>query len=663
MTGRHFSIGLILGVALLSPLAHAAPAKVRVFILSGQSNMAGLNPDLSFTPAVKAAFADDEVIVVKHAQGGQPIRRWHKDWKPPEGAKAPAAYKAGDLYDALMAKVNAAIAGKSVDSVAMVWMQGERDAKEGYSAVYAEAMAGLIKQFRDDLKRPDMVVVIGRLSDNQKGNAHWDAVRAAQEQVARDDARAAWVDTDDLNGPKDDLHYTADGYKELGSRFAAKAVELLKKQAAGPKAEHPAKVGSEAERDANLFVVADEGNEAAANWPRWRGPGDDGGTAHGSYVDRWDANTNVLWKTPLPGKGCSTPIVWNERIYVTAPIEGRDALLAFDFDGKSLWQSQVGPERPGKHRNGSGSNPSPVTDGTAVFVHFKSGNLAAIELDGKVRWKHNLTERYGKDTLYWDYGSSPVLTERDVVVTMMHNGNSYLAAFDKKSGELRWKVDRNYQTPVEGDHSYATPIVYREGQREALLVWGAQHLTSHDARDGSLIWSCGDFNPKETKNWVAVASAVIVGDMAVVPYGRGSRLHGIRLGGAGDVTASHRKWLREDTGTFVPSPCVYKGQVYLVRDRGEVECIDPATGKTAWTGAMPKGSAAYYSSPSAADGKLYAAREDGVVFVAQIEGGFKVLSENDMGERVIAAPVPVANRLLIRGEKHLFCIGKPARGL
>jgi len=397
--------------------------------------------------------------------------------------------------------------------------------------------------------------------------------------------------------------------------------------------------------------------EPDSNWPRWRGPRDNGSNESGSYPSKWDATTNVLWSAPLPGKGCSTPIVWNERIYLTAPSDGQDTLLAFDWSGKPLWQTPIGPERPGKNRNGSGSNPSPVTDGTAIFTYFKSGNLAVFEMDGKVRWKTNLLERFGKDTLYWDCGTSPVLTERDVIATLMHHGESYVAAFDQITGDMRWKVARNFVTPTEGDHSYATPIAIRHGGKEALLVWGGQHLTAHDAATGATLWSCGEFNPDSKNNWVAVASPVIAGDIAVVPYGRGSRLHGIRLGGTGDVTATHRAWLREDTGSFVPTPIEYKGRIYLVRDRGQVECINPADGKTLWSGDLPKGSASYYASPAAADGKLFAAREDGTVFVAKIEGAFEVLSENKMGEPVIASPVPVAGRLLIRGEKHLFCIG------
>ena len=395
------------------------------------------------------------------------------------------------------------------------------------------------------------------------------------------------------------------------------------------------------------------------DWPRWRGPQDNGSIDGGHYPVKWDAD-HVLWKAPLPGKGCSTPIVWNRRIYVTAPSDGQDALLAFDWSGKRLWKTEFGKEHPGKHRNGSGSNPSPTTDGKGVFVYFKSGTLSAVELDGAIRWQTNLVERYGRDTLFWDHGTSPVLTNDSVVMARMHNGGSWLAAFDKTTGDLRWKVARNYQTPTEGDHGYSTPLVIDHQRKESLLVWGAQHLTLHDAADGKILWSCGNFNPGAKAMWPVIASPVIAGDVAVISHGRNDRgdprLHAVKLGGQGDVTATHRKWDRTDTGTFVPTPTEYKGRLYLLRDQGQIECIDPATGKTEWRNALPRNRAKYYASPLVAGGNLYAIREDGVVFVAKVEEEFELLSENDMHERIIASPVPATNRLFIRGERHLFCI-------
>jgi len=414
------------------------------------------------------------------------------------------------------------------------------------------------------------------------------------------------------------------------------------------------------------FIFAAISVPAQADWPSWRGPDDSGSIGEGNYPSEVSAET-LRWKTPLPGKGCSTPIVVDETIYLTAPQDGNDALLAIDWKGDVKWTTAFGPEVKGKHRNGSGSNASPVSDGDAVFVYFKSGTFSAVEPDGKVRWQTNIVERFGKDTLFWDHGTSPVLTDRHAVITRMHKGESWLAAFDKESGEMAWKVARNYETPVECDHGYTSPLVVQHDGKQALLVWGAEHVTVHDAADGKVLWSCGGFNPDGNKLWPAIAMPVIVDDMAVIAYGRNDRklplLFGVRLDGTDDVTATNHVWQRDDISTFVPSPVAYQGRVYLVRDRGEVECIDPATGKTIWSDVLPKGRSSYYASPMIANGYLYAPREDGTLFIASVKDDkFKLLSENEFDEPVIGSPVPEQGRVFIRGEKHLYCLQVPRKG-
>ena len=398
---------------------------------------------------------------------------------------------------------------------------------------------------------------------------------------------------------------------------------------------------------------------ASGSWPSWRGPGSAGSVTTGAYASGWGDGKNILWKTPLPGKGCSTPVVWGESIFITVPIEGEDGIMAFDWKGKVRWQSRMGKSRGGKHRNGSGANPSPITDGKYIFAYYRSGNFAGLDIGGKVLWKTNLQERFGADTLYWDIGTSPVVTESHAVIAVIQERGSFLAAFDKKSGEIAWKVARNYECPTEGDHSYTTPIVVRHEGKEAILVWGAERLTLHSAADGKIIWSCAGFNPEQRGNWVTVASPVISNGVVVVPYGRGERLTGVKLGGKGDVTGTHRLWTVKGNGTFVPTPAASGGEVYILRDKGQVICLDSKTGKTKWSGRMPKHRAKYYSSPLVAGGNMYAAREDGVVVVARLGEDFKVLSENDMGERMIASPVPMAGRLLLRGDRALYCIAKP----
>ena len=220
-------------------VAQAEHHAKHLFILSGQSNMQGHRPDEAFTPSVEKALGEDKVIVIQDALGGQPIHRWWKQWKTPEGKK-PA--QSGDLYDRLMSKVNPAIKGKKLASVSFVWMQGERDANMGWGDLYEEALVGLHAQLAKDLgKNPkDMAFIIGRLSDfdlNNKRYRHWTKVRKAQVKVADSSPKFSWVDTDDLNDGKNrrgkeiknDLHYSAEGYKTLGKRFAEACLKPLGK--------------------------------------------------------------------------------------------------------------------------------------------------------------------------------------------------------------------------------------------------------------------------------------------------------------------------------------------------------------------------------------------------------------------------------------------------
>ncbi len=399
----------------------------------------------------------------------------------------------------------------------------------------------------------------------------------------------------------------------------------------------------------------------ADDWPSWRGPMGNGSTSTGNYPTAWNVE-RVSWKFALPGKGSSTPIIWKDRIYLTTPDEGQDAVLALDLQGTQMWLTRLDAQSPPKHRIlSSGCNGSPVTDGKGIFVHFRSGRLSALDLDGSVRWTIDLTAKFGPEKLYWDSGTSPVLTDDCVILSRLHQGDSWIAGFDKATGELRWQQKRNYEVPSENDNGYATPVFFTYRGRTAFLIWGADHLTAHSASDGSLLWTCDQFNPEGRANWPAIASPVISGNLAIVPVGRDDRprqghLYAIGLDGSGDVTNTHHVWKRDDVGVFVSSPAVYKDRAYLLRPRGGIVCLDPATGSTIWTGSLPRGNATFYASPVIANGVLYAAREDGIVFAVRVEDKFELLSENPMGERIIASPVIADGRLLLRGDEHLFCV-------
>lgn len=224
-------------ILILSLIVSAGAAEKHLFILSGQSNMAGLKPEESFIPTIEKEFGKENVIIIKDAQGGQPIRRWYKEWKDASGNKPE---KNGDLYDRLIKKVNAAVNNQALKSVTFLWMQGERDAKEKHGEVYKASFLGLLNQLKKDLGVEKLNFVIGRLSDFDVGNkryAHWDLLRKVQVELAEESPNGEWVDTDDLNDGKNrkgkeiknDLHYSAEGYVTFGKRLAEKAISLVKK--------------------------------------------------------------------------------------------------------------------------------------------------------------------------------------------------------------------------------------------------------------------------------------------------------------------------------------------------------------------------------------------------------------------------------------------------
>ncbi|MBL1320861.1 MAG: hypothetical protein COA63_007345 [Methylophaga sp.] len=218
------------------PFANASEQGKHLFILSGQSNMVRLNPDISFTPAVTKEFGEGNVIVVKDASGGQSIRRWYKRW---ESTKGKISNSNGDLYIRLMNKVNSATKGNEIITITFVWMQGEWDAADGYGEIYEDSFKGLMEQLKVDLNRNDINFVIGRISDfdmNNNIHRHWTKVRKIQVDLAESNLRGKWLDTDDLNDGidksgniiKNGLHYSVKGYWMLGNRFAEKAIELIK---------------------------------------------------------------------------------------------------------------------------------------------------------------------------------------------------------------------------------------------------------------------------------------------------------------------------------------------------------------------------------------------------------------------------------------------------
>lgn len=227
----------LLFITCLTFTLHLNSQGKHLFILSGQSNMVRLKPELSFEPALHTKYGKEKVLVVKDAQGGQPIRRWYQDWQPAEGI---VSENRADLYKRLMSKVHAAIENQKIATITFIWMQGERDAKDSHGEVYEKSLLGLYDQLSTDLHRKDIHCVIGRLSDfdlQNKKYPHWTMIREVQVKVAQSNPLFDWVNTDDLNDGldkkqrllKNGLHMSIEGYKIMGLRFAEKAIELIER--------------------------------------------------------------------------------------------------------------------------------------------------------------------------------------------------------------------------------------------------------------------------------------------------------------------------------------------------------------------------------------------------------------------------------------------------
>lgn len=407
-----------------------------------------------------------------------------------------------------------------------------------------------------------------------------------------------------------------------------------------------------------LFFIVVVSPVWAGNWGNWRGPKSDGVAEGTGYPTQWTDSKNIDWKVKLPGRGSSTPVVWGEQIFLTCGIDGRNGVLSYSLQGKELWRETIGSEKPGKNKKASGCNSSCVTDGSSVFAYFKSGDLACLNPSGRIVWTINLQEQFGKDTLWWDLGTSPVLTKDFCVVAVMQTGGSYVVALDKATGHVSWKVDRNLDAPEEAAQSYSTPVVISENGQETMIILGADHVTAHRTQDGAELWRVGGLNPRRNGFFRSIASPAVLDGIVVAPYARGETVTAIKLGGQGDVTKTHVAWEKTGDGSDVPTPAVANGKAYILSDKGVLTCVDVATGKKLWSGQAEKNRHGFSSSPVLADGKIYITREDGKTFVLAQGDEFKIISENELdGTQTVASPVFVNGHIVIRTDTHLYSIG------
>lgn len=427
-----------------------------------------------------------------------------------------------------------------------------------------------------------------------------------------------------------------------------------------------------------VSVMAAAAPNPSYNWPQWRGPEGLGVSPETGLPWQWTPSENVAWKTAIPGRGHSSPVVWGNRVFLTTAIEGevvpgkkavahtidgqefihpdsvgadrKHALkvLAIGADsGQILWERTAWEGVPwdARHRKASFASPTPVTDGRAVYAFFGSEGLYAYDFDGKLLWKSDLG---GIATLGVGVGTSPV-PYRDLVILQCDEDNgekSFITALDRKTGKPAWRVARKVQV------SWATPIVVHAGTRDELVTAGTEAVIAYEPSTGKELWRSKGLDSN------AVPSPVAGPDVVVVSAGYPAKVAvGIKPGGSGDLTGTPRILWTYNKGTaYVPSPILYDGYVYLMTDKGLVTCLDARTGEVKYEGARTPMPGSFTASPVAFDGKILIFSEDGDTHVIKAGPRHEVLRTNVLAEPIYASPALSQGRLFIRGAQHLYCI-------
>jgi outer membrane protein assembly factor BamB len=410
-------------------------------------------------------------------------------------------------------------------------------------------------------------------------------------------------------------------------------------------------------RSAFLLLLVAALPALADNWPAWRGPSSRGTSDEKNLPTTWSATENIHWKTPLPGPGNSTPIIWGERVFLTQAVDGgkQRALIALERKtGKKLWQQDVPcTVTETTHPQNPPCSASSVTDGAAVYAHFASGGVLACDLDGKKLWHRDLGSVLHK----WGNGSSPVVYKDLLIVWQGPGEPSTMFALNKKTGETVWKTEeRAINSPIFG--SWSTPVIVRAGERDELVfplpgdkIGGEGEFKAYDPATGKELWRCvGLGNEIYAMPVVSAKDDLIVGIS-----GHNGPTLAVRPGGSGDVTKSHRVWQTASKNPQrIGSGVLHDGHLYLADADGFAECIEAATGKSVWKERL---GGKLWGSMLLAEGRLYVSSLEGQTYVIAASPTFKQIAKNDIGEPIYAALAVSNGELFLRTYQHLYCIG------
>ena len=383
--------------------------------------------------------------------------------------------------------------------------------------------------------------------------------------------------------------------------------------------------------DVKMIEVAGEG---AKYWPRWRGPSGQGQVAGGQYTDKWSPATSV-WKVSVPGRGNSSPIVWGDRLFLTTGYNNgeRLSMLAYSrADGKKLWETNIpqnGVEYP--HAKNGFASATPATDGQYVYASFGRHGLVAFDFDGKIVWQH----KFGIIDNYHGPAGSPVLYKDRIFIYQDANPapgqGAFVGAFDKKTGKPIW------QTPRSENVGWGTAVVITTGARDELIVSSQRRVAAYDPDSGKELWSARGMSSE------VIPTPVVGHGLVFASSGRAGPTLAIRPGGSGDVTSSHVAWSSPRGSPFVPSGIIVGDLLYLVNDMQSIlTVVEAATGKPVYQDrlgvAMREG---FSASPVHVNGKIYFTNDEGQTFVVEHGRTFKLLHVNELGEQTLASPALV----------------------
>jgi len=411
----------------------------------------------------------------------------------------------------------------------------------------------------------------------------------------------------------------------------------------------------------------------AQNWPSFRGPAASGTAGNQKLPMKWDAakGENIAWKTRIPGLSHGSPIVWGTRIFVTTAVSSRGGdsfkpglygdgtasedrssqqwkVICLDRNsGKIVWEriAYEGVPREKRHIKATYANATPATDGEVVVAWFGSQGLHAFDFSGKPLWKQDLGRldvgAYDLPEYEWGHASSPIIHGDLVIVQCDQQKNSFIAAFDKRTGKQVWRTQRD-ELP-----SWGTPAVYAGKPRPILVTNSSNFIRGYDPSTGKELWKIGGSSK------ITAPTPVWKEGVIVVASGRRPEAPIFAIRPNGEVM-----WSKQQRGPYMPTPLIENGLLYVLGNAGIFDCYKLMTGEEVYRQRIAHRGSGFSASPVSADGKIYLPSEDGGIFVVSAGEKFEQLAVNDMGEPIMATPAISGGRIIVRTQHHLWSIGR-----